>query len=1013
MALQKQNINLNFSLGLDTKTDPFQVQAGKFLNLENSIFTKGGLLQKRNGYTALPSLPTNNSTLVTTFKNDLTAIGNTFQAFSPGSGSWINKGSIQTVGLSVQSLIRNNTNQSQADNVVASNGLMCTVYTDQNPASLGASIYKIVVSDYATGQNILSPTVIATADATFGTPRVFLLGSHFIVLFTSFSAGSYHLNYVSISVVNPTVVSAPVSIDVYTPAATLAFDGIIFNNTLYLVYNGAASSGIKVRTLTNTLFLSGFSVLDGAHQATMFTMAVDTTNSIIYITYYNSGSSTGYTVAITGNIFNIILTPTQVIASGTFLNLASSATNGLMTLVMEKANNYSYDSSIPTHLLDTLTVTQSGTVSSTAVLARSVGLASKTFAINGNYYFLTAFQSPYQPTYFLMDIMGNVVAKLAYSNGGGYLTHGLPSVTLVGSVASIPYLFKDAITAVNKDTNVPAGTQVNGIYAQLGLNLASFDMGAEVLSVEMGNNLNLSGGFAWTYDGYLPVEQNFFVWPDSVEATTSTSGGFLADQQYFYQAVYEWTDNQGNIIRGAPSIPITITTAGGGTSSNTVNIPTLRLTYKVANPVKITLYRWSVAQQIYYEITSITAPILNNKTVDSVAVVDTLSDASILGNSILYTTGGVVENIGPPATNIMTLFDDRLWLLDAEDTNLLWYSKQVIEATPVEMSDLFTIYVAPSASIQESAGPITAIAAMDGRLIIFKSGSIAYISGSGPDNTGANSQYTQPIFITSTVGCTNQKSIVLTPSGIMFQSSKGIWLLSRNLSTEYIGAAVEKYNSSLVTSSVNVPSTNQVRFGLDNGITLMYDYFYSQWVIFKGISSVSSTNYQNLHTFIDSFGRVFQESPGLYVDGANPVLIGFTTAWFNLTGLQGYMRAYMFYLLGQYMSPHKINLQIAYDYNPSVFQSVNISPGNFGPAYGTDTPYGQGSPYGGPGDIEQWRVFLTQQRCESFQITLTEMFDPIFGTAPGAGLTLSGLNLVYGAKKGYRPQLASQSAGAS
>jgi len=31
------------------------------------------------------------------------------------------------------------------------------------------------------------------------------------------------------------------------------------------------------------------------------------------------------------------------------------------------------------------------------------------------------------------------------------------------------------------------------------------------------------------------------------------------------------------------------------------------------------------------------------------------------------------------------------------------------------------------------------------------------------------------------------------------------------------------------------------------------------------------------------------------------------------------------------------------------------------------------------------------------------MFDPFFGVAPGAGLTLSGLNLVFGQKKGYVP----------
>ena len=50
MALTKQPLSINFAAGLDLKTDPFQVSPGKFLGLANSIFTKGGLLQKRNGF---------------------------------------------------------------------------------------------------------------------------------------------------------------------------------------------------------------------------------------------------------------------------------------------------------------------------------------------------------------------------------------------------------------------------------------------------------------------------------------------------------------------------------------------------------------------------------------------------------------------------------------------------------------------------------------------------------------------------------------------------------------------------------------------------------------------------------------------------------------------------------------------------------------------------------------------------------------------------------------------------
>jgi hypothetical protein len=292
---------------------------------------------------------------------------------------------------------------------------------------------------------------------------------------------------------------------------------------------------------------------------------------------------------------------------------------------------------------------------------------------------------------------------------------------------------------------------------------------------------------------------------------------------------------------------------------------------------------------------------------------------------------------------------------------------------------------------------------MDDKLIIFKKDAIYYLTGNGPDNTGANSDFTTPVYISSVVGCSNRSSIVLTPNGLMFQSDKGIWLLGRDLSTNYVGAPVEAFNQYSVQSAINVPATNQVRFTLSNGVTLMWDYYYGQWGTFVGIPGVSSTIYQGLHTFLNSLGQIYQENPGSYVDGTTPVLMSFSTAWIQLMGLQGYQRAYFMYLIGQYQSPHKLNLGFSYDYDPAIIQNTIISPQNYSPVYGADSPFGNGSPFGGPSQVEQWKVFLNQQRCQSVQLTLSELYDPSFGVSAGAGLTLSGLNFVVGVKKGNVP----------
>ncbi len=1015
MALQKQTVEIAFHKGLDTKTDPFRLSIGNFVLLSNSIFDTLGRLTKRNGFAQIATL-LQSASVLTTFNGNLTAIGQSLQAFSQGSNSWVNTGSIQPMQLAVLPLIRNSVNQSQADAAISSNGLICTVYTESDGST---TTHKYAVADSTTGQNVIAPAALS-ADATYGTPKVFLLGTYFVIVYIN-NPGAYNLKYRTINTVNLTVGAATTVSTSITPSATVCFDGIVFSGSLFLAWNGAASSGIKCAALTSTLSLSSIINPDVAHEATIMSVTADTTNSVIWLSYYDSGASLGYSLALSPSNLTVILAATQIIPSGSVANITSIADSGINTIYYEVTNAYGYDGAIPTNYVSKITCTSAGVVGSPSTVVRSVGLASKAFVLSGSSYFLAAYKSPYQPTYFLINATTSVqaapivVAKLAYQNGGGYLTAGLPSVTVSDTTAFVPYLFKDLIQAVNKNTNVPSGSQTAGIYSQTGINLASFNFtSSNFASVEVASSLQMTGGFMWQYDGYVPVEQNFFLFPDSVEVTTATGSGSLVAQDYFYQSTYEWCDNQGNIHRSAPSIPVKQTTTTAS-STNTIKVPTYRLTYKVANKVKIVLYRWSTAQQTYYQVTSISVPTLNTLSADYVTITDTFSDATILGNNIIYTNGGVVENTNAPSANAMTLFDTRAWMIDAEDPNLLLYSKQVIEATPVEMSSELTLYVPPNSAARGATGPMRCLFEMDEKLIIFKSNSIFYINGIGPDNTGANSQYSDPIFVTSPVGCTNPNSIVLIPSGLIFQSANGWWILNRSLQCAYIGAPVEAYNSATTLSALAIPGTNRVIFTLSTGIQLMYDYFVEQWSTHKGIPGISSTIYQGLQTFMSAPvtvspptsapytipSQVYQETPDQYLDGSIPVCMSFLTGWINMAGLQGFKRAYWMELLGSYISPHKLSIGISYDYDSSVVQVAGVSPDNYSAPWGGDTLYGDSTPWGGASTVEQWQINFQRQTCQSFQISLQEYFDPTIGVAAGGGLTLSSLELVVGLKKAF------------
>lgn len=1033
MNIQKETLPINFAKGVDQKSDPWQVSPDRFQALQNTVFNKIGLLTKRNGFGLLSTVTDSTVASIKTYQENLTAIGTSFYAYNEDKASFVNKGAFAPLSLEVLSLIKNSLPQIQCDSATASNGAVCTVYTENNN---GTKAYKYAVLDGTTGQILIAPAAIApTAGSVTGSPRVFVLGPYFVIVFTATITGTEHLQYVAISY-NSFVVNTAVDLSsAYTSATTVNFDGYVANNKLYLAWNSSGGAGILMAYLTSSLVFSSTVNRDAAHSATIMSVCSDGT--YVYVSYYNLGTTAGY-VFVTDENLNVVRAATNWIAAGTILNVASAAISGTVTIFYETSNAYSYDGAIPTNFVNYKTVIAStGVVSAAVPVKRSVGLASKAFIVDSVIYVLTAFQSPYQPSYFLVSASGNIISELAYQNGGGYLTLGLPQVTVTDTVASIAYLFKDFIASQN--IGATGVNQTANIYFQTGVNQVNFTIGGvNVYTSELGQTLNATGGFLWSYDGSAAFENGFFVYPDSIEATWSAIGGSIVAKPdgatntnaYFYQVTYEWTDNQGNRYRSAPSIPISVTTTGAlSTGSITVNVPTLRLSYKTN--VTLNIYRWSVAQQSYFQVTSVTAPTVNNAAVDSIAYVDTLADASILGNTLLYTTGGVIEHTSTPSPNAVTIFDDRLWIVNAENPNVLWYSKQAIQNTPVEMSDLFTIYISPTQSAQGATGPITAIAPLDDKLVIFKKDAIYYMNGTGPDNTGSNSQYSQPIFITSTVGSENPNSIVFIPGGLLFQSDKGIWLLGRDLNTQYVGNPVEDYtNEATVNSAANIPATTQVRFTMSSGVTLVYDYFFEQWSTFVNAPAISSTIYQGQHTLLTPYSQILQETPGLYVDSSNPVLISFTTSWLNMMGIQGYLRAYFFYLLGEYKSPHKLQVSIAYDYSTGPTQVSLIQPTNFSGVYGgpdpnpgtgldPSDPYGQDSVYGGGqltddsarGSVEQWRVFLAKQRCQSFQITVQEIYDPSFGVPPGEGLSMSGINIVFGSKKPFRPIPAQHSIG--
>jgi hypothetical protein len=134
--------------------------------------------------------------------------------------------------------------------------------------------------------------------------------------------------------------------------------------------------------------------------------------------------------------------------------------------------------------------------------------------------------------------------------------------------------------------------------------------------------------------------------------------------------------------------------------------------------------------------------------------------------------------------------------------------------------------------------------------------------------------------------------------------------------------------------------------------------------------------------------------------------MAFKTGPLRVGELQNYQRAYACYLLGEFLSPHKLVMSLCYDYNTTPTQQTVLTPLNSVTLYGGSSPYGQSGVFGGTPSLEQYRLFFTQQRCQAVSIEFQEVIDPAYVNQAGAGLTISGINVLLGFK-GKAPTMPS------
>ena len=970
MPLERQVVNVPFAKGLDTQPDPLQVEVGDLLVCENGIFETPKLIKKRNGYESLPRTVTTEADLaagnVLQEFNGSLVLGNGTAAYSWGGASldeWVPSGPMPAINSSSDSVHRDAFYQSSVS-VAYSQAHDCLLYAWETVLSLaGARAISGAWVERSTGRVIsVIPASAITADGLAPQVSYSSAEDRFYVVYYLAAAGAIKTlkvaPFASAFSAGPVIAAASFPVGTTAPVFSVATIG----SRTYVFYPP-----------TN---------------ASMAVKYIDTAGSLSAVVYAPAVTNAGYQSAIWGDSSNRVWLAFRsdvagtlkfaIIDSGNSVVVAPTTFDTLQQIeniggCMADANQACvlYQAAVD---VKTAYVTASATFSvlppfsSVTLQVGRPRLVSAPCSSGGSLYAVVYVQVSSSRIAGTAAILTWHMGETPVLAGAAY--QGETWLPFVGSRQVAPLLDIGGELlwpALVIDRFIPPSDYSTGVEG-LSLRLS----GTIADKTKIARNAQFSGAALWEYDGTRVVESGFIHLPapNFGGGVVTPGAGSITGGTYGYAFIYEWTDSAGGLHRSAPHLiesPLVL----AANDKVTFTLPPLRFTNKPIGDVSIAPYRTISNGSVYFRLG--TLPDTGGGTI---TLADTASDASILGNEQLYTTGGEVENIQPPAPYCLATYRSRMLLVPAEARGTVWYSKQVIPGWPLEFSDLFVL------NVDSRGGDITALAAMDDKLIIFKRTASFYMVGDGPSPNGQNNDFSTPTLITTDTGAVDFRSVISTPLGIMYKSEKGIYLLDRALQAHFIGSQVTAFDAYDVTSANMSEDTREVRFTLSNGTALVYNYNFQAWSVFTNHSAVSSTTYQGKWAHLTSAGVVNVETPGSWLDNATAILRRIVTSWWAGAGVQGFQRVRRALLLfkPQSGSATTVNLGVAYDYDATIAQTA---------VAGTTLT-------GGSTAGAQVLVHLSRQKCEAVQLTVTETT-----SANEEGPRFSAIAMEVGAKKGH------------
>lgn len=953
MALAFSILQAPFRFGLSEGVDPRQVPPGTLTTAENVVWRQSGRVEKRPGTSVLPTTILSGGSVtaarrIFTRGPELCVVdGNNLHAYSPTLSKWRTVGKVPDVGMTWTTASDPTSGMIAYDSAVSSTGLRVDAW--QSGAALSNGDLFAQVIDTATGATVMATTrVRASAASNVDRVRVMIIGTTAIIL-TSDNAitavVAYSINLATLALSSPTTLRSDVH---QTAGVNYRWDACVVGNNFVLAYTNSATT-IKLYSyntafsqqatggITSEIIGADHIAIDGVDGETLF------------IAYKRIGTTNVFFAAAGSNLVQTVA-PVALWTTGSDAlgicryNVSTCVVAGTTTLTGAVGAT-------------TVRVSSSGTVDTTSARTTTDAcILTRPFMFDGRcWLFLTCGQvsanTPQTSCLVEVEVSSTSITNVPHRLVGAvdlliggdvrFVGSPVPSASLVSATEiSTVVSFQSALR--------PAALDKKHYGLRAVTITASTSMPSDMWRSEAyGQEGFMAGGSLTSYDGRAVFDYGL---PTLSEISCSaTNGGYgMAAGDYLYSIVDEYRSSSGLLYRGPATAPTSVTTSGGASKVDvairnpgigTKQTTTTLFGTDAANPTLHALYRTVANGTVLQRVTvepDTDSTIYLDQTDSVMPYADEDSDAtrSLASRPAIYTAGGILDDYAPPACVTMFGHADRLFVL-AGDQKTWWYSKSFQDDLGVApgFHPNFRIVF----DEEQIAGK-----SLDDKCIFFSATGISYMLGLGPAPNGTASDFSTPTRIQVDTGCSNPRSIVSTPDGIMYVNERGICLLTRGLEVVQIGKPVQTTLASFphVTSAVLVPEQSQVRFTCNNsatsptaGVTLVYDYVEKQWSTFRhtatgygyGCPYADACLYSGEWTFVTPNGYAYQESSSTYLDGSTYVPMTIETAWISASGPMSFVSVRNFSMHGQSQTDHDLTVSVGFDSASSYDQTATFA----------------------------------------------------------------------------------------